>query len=48
MNRAGRFTFTETGAGAPAVLWITAALVLGAGVNCLAAIHLAAGLSLFN
>lgn len=48
MNRVRRFTFTETGAGAPVALWITAALVLGAGVNCLAAIHSAARLSLFN
>lgn len=46
--RARHFTFPETGAVAPDTLWIVAALLLGAGVNCLAAIQSAARLCLFN
>jgi hypothetical protein len=42
------FTFTDTGADRLRVaLWIAGALAFGVGVNCLAALRVAAGLSLF-
>lgn len=47
MNCVRPFTFPETGAVSPEALWIAAALLTGAGVNCLAAMQVAARLSLW-